>query len=281
MNSKKNTVVLLSLIGHFENAANYIKTSKSIKKKLDLDSFLHFRFWPRDLLFIIFLILRVIFLATTNKKIVFLIPRSNSTAIIYFIKLFHSIPYYTYCDGIGDIVHKYNGDNGSLYLGHLGCNFLTSFKNVIDIPISICYEPWLKKIKFNRRAPLLIIFKYPKEIKYNKNLIDQFYSKIIRKNIHNKIYVSANYEHPFSADYGANIVNLGPLSKLSDNIEISGIAALPSTVLFGLANILPEKCINVLSIPRNSSDFKGYNLMCNYRKKALIVIHKIKIQNGN
>lgn len=278
MNSKKNTVVLLSLIGHFENAANYIKTSKSIKKKLDLDSFLHFRFWPRDLFSIFFLILRVIFLAIRNKKMILLIPRCNSRAVIYFVKLFRSIPYYTYCDGIGDLVHKYNDDNGSLYLGHLGCNLLSSFKNVIDIPLSICFEPWLKKIKFNRRAPMLIIFKYPKEIKYKKELIDQFYSKIIRKNIHNKIYVSANYEHPFDADYDANIFNLGPLSKIPDNIEISGVASLPSTVIFGFSKILPEKRINVLNIPRNSSDYKGYELMCNYRKKALRVICKIKTQ---
>ena len=275
---KKNVVIMLSLIGHFENASFYIKTSKSIKSKINFEKLEHFRFKTKNLHTVFIIIFKILSIFIKNKNVVFLIPRSNSRLIIFFAKVFSQIPFYSYSDGIGDVIHEFKLDKKKNYIGHIGCKLLSS-NNIINLPISICFEPWLKMISFQKNAATLIIFKYPKEIEFDSDLIDQYFLKIVSQHTHRKIYISGNFKHIFKNGIPGNITNIGSLSSTPENIKVSSVVSFPSTVLFGLAKVLPRENIIVLDMPKNSTNSLGFMKMSKYKEKALLIIQSINKKN--
>ena len=80
----KKILLIISLIGHYENIAFYIQ-SKNILEKLDVENYYHLRFKTKHFFSFLFFLARFVCVAfkafLRNEKLILAIPRSNSRAV--------------------------------------------------------------------------------------------------------------------------------------------------------------------------------------------------------
>lgn len=267
----KNFLLIISLIGHYENIAFYIQ-SKSILEKLNVENYYHLRFNTRHFFSFSFFLARFVCVAfkafLRNEKLILAIPRSNSRAVNLPIKYIFKYLFYSYSDGLGDSVHSFDLEKNSQYLGHIGSNKIYPRSILIDIDLVSYVEPWANKIVFDNAGAVLFIVKYPKDIQFDPEIVDNYYLKLLEKYKNKKtIFLSGNFKTLDLAKI-PYCTKIGSISRLARVIRVSHIVGFPSTLFLTFAKTFPKAGLEIIDLPRNASNLSSYNK-----------IHKMKLVN--
>jgi hypothetical protein len=255
-------LLVISLIGHFENIAFYIQR-KDILKKLDVSNHCHLRFNTKHFFSFSFFLVGFIYIAfkafLRNEKLILAIPRSNSRAVNLPIKYIFKYLFYSYSDGLGDSVHSFDLEKSTQYLGHIGSNKIYPKNVFIDIDLVNYVEPWANKIVFDKTDAVLFIVKYPKDVQYDSEIVDNYYLKLLKKYRNKKtIFLSGNFKTLNLAKI-PYVINIGPISKLVRPIRVSCVIGFPSTLFITFAKIFPKKNIEIIDLPRTTSNLIPFN----------------------
>lgn len=270
---------MISLIGHYEKIAFEI-TKKKYSQYLNFDQQHHLRFNTKKIGSLIYFFSSLVYFSIycflNNKKLLFAIPRSNSRAITLPITLVFKNFFYTYSDGLGDAIHRFKLESLIYYLGHIGSKKLHPKNIVLDIPIKRYFETWENKIVYDQNGPILIVVKYPKEINFDSEKLDHFYSNFIQRYKKNNQIILSGYFRESISNNKFKDIQIGPIYNIGNEIKVSKVIGFPSTLFLTFAKKLPKDNIIILTLPKCSADIISINKINRMRKILLSLIVGIK-----
>ncbi len=242
------TVLVVSLIGHYERIAQYLFRDDALRQYPGVSSMVSLRVKPRgpwSLLRACAVMARHVL---ARPALLVGIPRSNSRAVRLLTSLFFSVRYFTYSDGLGDSIHRFYMEGARNYVGHVGFPSLSTQPLIHEIPLTECIEPWGDRIEFDDSAPVLVIVKTPKETTFDAEHVTRLYARTIEALArHRPVLLSGGLpglEFPPSLD----VRTLGPLMKLPGRLPISGAVGLPSTAFLTLVTKLPSERLRIMRL---------------------------------
>jgi hypothetical protein len=242
------TVIVVSLIGHYERIAQYLFREDALPQYPGVTSMVPLRVKARSpwsLMRACWVMARHLL---TRPGVLVGIPRSNSRAIRMLAALFFRARYFTYSDGLGDSIHRFFMENSPNYVGHVGFASLSKQPLIHEIPLTECIEPWGERITFDDRAPVLVIVKSPKETTFDVQHLSRLYARTITTIArHRPVLLSGGLpglDLPASLD----VRPLGPLMGLTDTLPISAAVGLPSTAFLTLAMKLPVERLRIMRL---------------------------------
>lgn len=242
------TVLVISLIGHYECIAQYLFRDDALRRYPGVSSMVSLRVKPRSLMSMLKACTVIAWYLLARQPLLIGIPRSNSRAVRLLTLLFFYVRYFTYSDGLGDSIHRFYMEGANNYTGHVGFPSLSSQLLIHEIPLTECIEPWGDRIQFDVDAPLLVIVKTPKETTFDVERVTRLYARTIQALAgHRSVLLSGSLpglEWPDSLD----VRSLGPLMKLPGRLQISGAVGLPSTAFLTLATRLPATRMRIMRI---------------------------------
>lgn len=242
------TVIVVSLIGHYERIAQYLFREDALPRYPGVTSMVPLRVKTRSP----WSLMRAFWVMArhhlTQPQLLVGIPRSNSRAIRLLAALFFRARYFTYSDGLGDSIHRFFMEEAPNYVGHVGFASLSTQPLIHEIPLAECLEPWGERIHFDDTGPVLFILKTPKEATYNPRHLARLYARTITTVArHRPVLLSGGLpglELPASLD----VRPLGPLMGLTDTLPISAAIGLPSTAFLTLATKLPVERLRIMRL---------------------------------
>ena len=242
------TVLVVSLIGHYERIAQYLFRNDALRQYPGVSSMVELRVRPRSTWSLLMACMVISRHLLVRQPLLIGIPRSNSRAVRLLTSLFFRGRYFTYSDGLGDSIHRFYMEGASNYAGHVGFTSLSPQLLIHEIPLTECIEPWGERIQFDESAPVLVIVKMPKETTFDAVHITRLYARTIAAlACHRPVLLSGELPGlgwPSSLD----VRLLGPLMKLPGSLSISGAVGLPSTAFLTLASILPANRMRIIRI---------------------------------
>ena len=245
--SSRQTVLVVSLIGHYERIAQYLFRDDALRQYSDISSMISLRVKPRSPWSMLCACTVIALHMLVRTSLMVGIPRSNSRSIRLLTSLF-PVRYFTYSDGLGDSIHRFYMEGARNYVGHVGFSSMSQLPLIHEIPLSECLEPWGERIEFDAAAPVLVIVKTPKETPFDEAQVARLYARTIRRiALHRPVLLSGDMpgmQLPTSLD----VRSLGPLMKLLGRLPISGAVGLPSTAFLTLATKLPADRIRIMQL---------------------------------
>jgi len=243
-----NTVLVISLIGHYGRIADYLFRDDALPQYPGVSSMVLLRVRARSALSLLQASLVIARHVVAHPRLLVGIPRSNSRAIRLLASLFFRVRFFTYSDGLGDSIHRFFMEDEHNYVGHIGFASLSKQPLIHEIPLTECVEPWGERIEFHEEAPVLVILKAPKETTFDDEHLSRLYSRTICSIARKRpVLLSGNLPGltlPASLDVGF----LGPLTKLTGSLAISGAVGLPSTAFLTLATKLPRHRLRIMQL---------------------------------
>lgn len=242
------TVLVISLVGHYERIAQYLFRDEALRQYPGLSSMVSLRVKPRSpwsLLKAYTLIARYLLV---RQPLLIGIPRSNSRAVRLLTSIFFRVRYFTYSDGLGDSIHRFYMEGASNYTGHVGFPSLSSQLLIHEIPLTECIELWGDRIEFDERAPVLVIVKTPKETTFDAEHVTRLYARTIKALArHRPVLLSGGLPGLHWPD-SLDVRELGPLMKIPGTLSISGAVGLPSTAFLTLVTKLPASRMRIMRL---------------------------------
>jgi hypothetical protein len=242
------TVLVVSLIGHYERIAQYLFRDDALRRYPGISSMVSLRLKPRNPYSLLKACATIIWHLLARSPLLVGIPRSNSRAVRLLTSLFFHLRYFTYSDGLGDSIHRFYMEGACNYVGHVGFPNLSNWPLIHKIPIPECIEPWGAHIQFDERAPVLVIVKTPKESTFDAAHVIRLYSRtIVALARHRPVLMSGGLpglKWPDSLD----VRSIGPLVELPTKLQVSGAVGLPSTAFLTLVTKLPTDKIRIMRI---------------------------------
>lgn len=242
------TVLVVSLIGHYERIAQYLFRDDALRRYPGVSSMVPLRVKPRSPWSLLKACAVMARHLLARRPLLVGIPRSNSRAVRLLTSLFFPVRYFTYSDGLGDSIHRFYMEGAGNYVGHVGFPSLSTQPLIHEIPFTECIEPWGERIRFEEGAPVLVIVKTPKETTFDAAHVTRLYARTIEKLArHRPVLLSGGLpglEWPDSLD----VRSLGPLMKLPGTLPISGAVGLPSTAFLTLVTKLPAARMRIMRV---------------------------------
>lgn len=242
------TVLVISLIGHYERIAQYLFREDALRQYPGVTSMVSLRVKPRSPMSMLKACTVIACYLLARQPLLIGIPRSNSRAIRLLTLFFFRVRYFTYSDGLGDSIHRFYMEGASNYTGHVGFPSLSSQKLIHEIPLTECLEPWGDRIQFDERAPVLLIVKTPKETTFDAEHVTRLYARTIKTLArHRPVLLSGGLPGLQWSD-SLDVRALGPLMKIPGTLSISGVVGLPSTAFLTLVTKLPASRMHIMRI---------------------------------
>jgi hypothetical protein len=239
-------VLLVSLVGHYEKTALHLAGAEGLGSYASVDGPVLVRVRARNvasLLRAAVLMLRHCWLR--NAPMIG-VPRSNSRALRMLVALARRVPLFSYSDGLGDTAHRFVLGEDTRYVGHVGFSLLSPPPLIHTIPLTESREPWGDCIRHDPAAPVLVIVKRPKEVDLQANHLARLYDRIIKTLRLRHDVVLSGIVDGLSA--GEGLRQVGPLSRLTSPLAISGAVGLPSTAFLTLATCVPLQQLHVIKL---------------------------------
>lgn len=242
------TVIVVSLIGHYERIAQYLFREDALRQYPGVSSMISLRVKARSpwsLMHACWVMARHLL---TQPKLLVGIPRSNSRAIRMLVALFFRARYFTYSDGLGDSIHRFFMEEANNYVGHVGFPSLSTQTLIHEIPLTECIEPWGYRIRFDDSAPVLVIVKTPKEATFNAEHLTRLYARTITSIARHRPVLLSGGLPGLNLPASLDVRSLGPLMNMTDNLPISAAVGLPSTAFLTLAMKLPGERLRIMRL---------------------------------
>ena len=216
------------------------------------------------------IVLNILFFFILRNRIYFIFPRTNSRLLNTLFSLF-PFNFYSFSDGLGDIVYRYVREDSKYYLGHFSSKVFCK-NTLVDIPIKCYLETWRRHFDFAKNGRILIILKKPNLPKLKSIDFVDVYQVVVNK-------IQDNISLLFCGDYeifkhlkleNHDYEYFHSFHQVNDAYKISCIYSYPSTSLISFYYICPDvRRINLLFDKVESDYLKILKKM----KKALTVIH--------
>lgn len=212
----------------------------------------------------------ILFFFILGNRIYFILPRSNSRLLNLLFSLF-PFYFYSFSDGLGDIVYRYEREDSKYYLGHFS-NKIFCKNTLVDIPLKYYLENWRHYFEFSKNGRVLIILKKPNLPKLKSIDFVDVYQEVVNK-------LPDNISLLFCGDHKLfNHLDLGnrhfeffhSFHKVNDTYKISSIYSYPSTSLISFYYICPDERRIILLFDNVENN---YLRILKKMKKALAVIH--------
>jgi hypothetical protein len=177
------------------------------------------------------------------------VPRSNSRAVRLLAAIAPRVPVFSYSDGLGDNAHRFCLEGDPRYVGHVGFALLSPPPLIHVIPLAHCIESWGDWIRYDPKAPVLLIVKRPKEVFLPPSYLVQLHTRLftaLRRR--GEVVLSGSID---GMDFVDGARQIGPLSHVQAPLAISGAVGLPSTAFVTLATCLPVKRLHVVRLGCN------------------------------
>jgi hypothetical protein len=243
-----DTILVISLIGHYERIAHYLFREDALRENFGISLMTPLRVKARSPWSLLKACTLIAWYILARQTLLVAIPRSNSRAIRLLTSLFARVRFFTYSDGLGDSIHRFYMEGASNYVGHIGFPSLSTQPLIHEIPLTECIEPWGDLIRFDERAPVLLIVKIPKETTFDAERVTRLYARTIEVLGRNGPVLLSGGLPGLQWPDSVEVRSLGPLMKLPGPLAISGAVGLPSTVFLTLVTKLPAARIRIMCL---------------------------------